>query len=547
MGVLTLMRRVRLKTIRRAVTHAEGVRLWQYFSIGLFGIFLGLISFFVSLFMFGPLASMADGELAVRVLAGFCTAAVLALVFTGLATALYTMYLSKDLDLLLSLPIKERTIFAYKFWETLAGNSAFFLTLGVPALIAYGVASGASFLYYLVLPPVAVLLLMIPTGICVLLIMPLMRLIPANRARELVAALGGLLIAVFYLLWFRFGAGTASAPEPGAAGSTENALQAALDAPILNVPPGSWISETLTGISTLDPGRLFAGLIPFIALSVGMYVFSLAVSGWAYATGRGRATESGGQVRSTGWAAKLSAPLPQDIRAVVVKDLTSLPRDLRRLVNVVIPVVMGLAFGFFYFSGGGSVMQVPSQFMPYLTMAGFAAMASMSGPAQSVGGEGRSYWFIVASPISTRRLLAAKWISAVSIGTAATLLGMLVVSLVSGLYLPGLLAGTVAGIVLSAVLDLYTVGVAAMYPRFDWENPNQVVTTAGGFVMMVCLIGLATLGGIVVAIAFGLAMVLPVWLSAIIAGAVWTAAAAAIGYAVFSSGVAQLKHMDWRQ
>ena len=152
MGVLTLMRRVRLKTIRRAITHAKGVRLWQYLSIGLFGVFLGSISFFVSLFMFGSLASVADGELAVRVLAGFCTAAVLALVFTGLATALYTMYLSKDLDLLLSLPIKERTIFAYKFWETLAGNSAFFVALGVPALIAYGVATGASLLYYLALP-----------------------------------------------------------------------------------------------------------------------------------------------------------------------------------------------------------------------------------------------------------------------------------------------------------------------------------------------------------------------------------------------------------
>ena len=96
-------------------------------------------------------------------------------------------------------------------------------------------------------------------------------------------------------------------------------------------------------------------------------------------------------------------------------------------------------------------------------------------------------------------------------------------------------------------MDLYTVGVAAMYPRFDWENPNQVVTTAGGFVMMVCLIGLATLGGIGVAIAFGLAMILPVWISAIIAGTTWAVAAAAIGYAVFSSGVAQLKHMDWGQ
>lgn len=541
------MRQVRLRTIRRAITHAKGMRLWQYISISLFGVFIGSGAFFISLFMFDSLAPVAEGELAVRILAGLCTIAVLALVFTGLATALYTMYLSKDLDLLLSLPIKERTIFAYKFWETLAGNSVFFVALGIPVLIAYGVAMGASFLFYLTLPLITVLLLMIPTGACVLLIMPLMRLIPANRAREIVAALGGLLIAVFYLLWFRFGAGTAPTVEPGASGSTEAALQAMLDAPILNIPPGSWISETLTGIATLEFGRLFAGLLPFAALSIGMYVLSLAVSGWAYATGRGRATESGGRVRSTGWVEKLFVPLPQDVRAVVVKDLTSLPRDLRRLVSVVIPVVMGLAFGFFYFSDDEMIMQLPSRLIPYLSVAGFAAMASMSGPAQSVGGEGRSYWFIAASPISVWRLLAAKWITAVSIGTVATLLGVLIVSLVSGFYLPGILVGIVAGVALSAVLDLYTVGVAAMYPRFDWENPNQVVTTGGGLVMMVCLAGLAALGALGVALVFGLAGVIPLWASATLAGTIWFLVAATIGYAVFSSGVAQLKHMDWEQ
>ena len=546
MGLLTLMRRVRLKTIRRAITRAKGVRVAQYVSIGIFGLFISFIVFFGSFFLFGSLASVADGELTVRILAGSCTVAVLALVFTGLATALYTMYLSKDLDLLLSLPIKERTIFAYKFWETLAGNSAFFVVLGVPVLVAYGVATGASLLFYLTLPPIVVLLLMIPTGVCVLLIMPLMRLIPANRAREIVAAIGGLLIAVFYLLWFRFGAATAPTVEPGVSGSMEP-IRALLDAPILNVPPGSWISETLAGAATLELGRFFAGLLPFAALSVGMYVLSLAVSGWAYATGRARATESGGRVRSTGWAGKLLVPLPQDIRAVVVKDLTSLPRDLRRLVNVVVPVVMGLAFGFFYFSGDQPVMQVPSRFIPYLTMAGFAAMASMSGPAQSVGGEGRSYWFIVASPISAWRLLTAKWITAVLIGTIATLLGVLVVSLVSGLYLPGLLTGLAVGILLSAILDLYTVGVAAMYPRFDWENPNQVVTTGGGWVMMVCLGGLAALVALGATLAFGLTIILPLWAASTIAAALWTALAVAIGYAVFSSGVAQLKNMDWDQ
>ena len=86
-----------------------------------------------------------------------------------------------------------------------------------------------------------------------------------------------------------------------------------------------------------------------------------------------------------------------------------------------------------------------------------------------------------------------------------------------------------------------------MYPRFGWENPNQVVTTGGGWVMMVCLVGLAALVALGATLAFGLTIILPLWAASTIAAALWTASAVAIGYAVFSSGVAQLRNMDWDQ
>ena len=53
------------------------------------------------------------------------------LVVTGLAAALYTFYLSEDLQILSSSPIRQRTIFTYKFAETLLTNTPLFVCLGL--------------------------------------------------------------------------------------------------------------------------------------------------------------------------------------------------------------------------------------------------------------------------------------------------------------------------------------------------------------------------------------------------------------------------------
>ncbi|MCJ7727507.1 MAG: hypothetical protein MUO96_02545, partial [Actinobacteria bacterium] len=63
------------------------------------------------------------------------------IIFTGIATSLYILYLSKDLELLLSLPISYRTVFTYKYIEALISNSYLFFIVIFPFLISYGITS----------------------------------------------------------------------------------------------------------------------------------------------------------------------------------------------------------------------------------------------------------------------------------------------------------------------------------------------------------------------------------------------------------------------
>lgn len=542
MGVLGLMRALRLRGFVRAFTRGRIQQRLRYAVLAVAGVVVFLAVFAFSLLGMGALLRLGEGPAALA-LAGVYTVAAFALVFVGLAAALYTMYLSEDLEVLSSMPIKERTIFAYKFWETLISNSSLFGVLALPIILSYGVAAGASPLFYPMVLLVSVLVLMIPTGLCVVLTMPLMRVLPAGKAKEVVGALGVLAGASLFVAqqWLL-------RPDRDAAPGTTSPLRAIAEAPPLNVPPGSWASDALAGAASLEWGRMLGGLAPLLALAVGVYALCLSLTGWAYATGRARAAESGGRVRSSsGWIERLLSPLPRDVRAVAVKDLISLPRDLRRLAFMLFPVAMTVPAFLFgpdlpatIGSAGGPLLLVP-----HLGVSALAAMISFQGGSQTVSIEGRSYWFFAASPLSPRRLLWGKVVAAFFVGAVVALLGTLCVTVFMGLYPPGLLLGLAVGLAGSAVASLYSVGISALMPRFDWENPMQAAPPAAGILMLLCLAGLALSAGLLVVLALRARDLAPVWACLGVATMLWTVVAVVPGYAVFAAGARRLRRMDW--
>jgi ABC-2 type transport system permease protein len=541
------MRRVRFRTFVRSFTHGSGTQQFQYVVWAVFGLIAFSLLFSFSSGFFALLSRSQDGaRVPALVLSGLCNTGIFLLVFVGLAAALYTMYLSDDVEVLAALPLRQRTIFAYRFWETLLGDSVLFVALGLPVLLAYGVGSGASVLFYPVVLVVSVLLLMVPTGLCVLLIMPLMRLLPSGKAREIAVALGALvgtgIWAVFYL-----------SNPPGAGSSAVPSLRTFAEVPVLRLPPGSWAADALVGAATLDFGLLLGGLLPLALLSSGVYALCLGLAPWAYATGWARAAESSGRVRSRGWVGRACAPLPRDVRAVFVKDMLSIPRDLRRLVGVVTASVMGVTFAVINAApaselselGGGASSGVGLLALsPYAIAGVFAALGASWTPTHAVGGEGRAYWWFAASPLSPGRLLLGKWIGAFCVVVATTLISAVGVSVLVGPNVVGLGVVLVVGLGVGALLSAYSVGIMALFPRFDWENPNQITSGLWGLFTFLVVIGLSLLAGLAVLLALALlARLLPLWLSLALCGALWMACAAVPAYLV--AGAAHLSRMDW--
>ena len=320
MSAPALLYKLRIRVLFRYFGAADSRKRWQY---GM-GIVFGGIVFFVVLFFSltffrallgtGSPAGNSTGSpgLAAAALSGTFNLAAVILTTTGLAAALYTLYLSDDLEVLFATPLKERTIFGYKFLETLLTNTPLFLLTVLPISLAYGIAASGRvlsvLLFLAVLPVVSVLLLTLPTALCILFSMPLMRILPASRAKEIVAGVGAILGAVLYLVYLSVispDAAEEPANNPGgndpggsATEGLSSALRPLLESPAVSLPPGSWAAGALSGASSADWAALLSGLGFLVALAAAAYLLCLAVSGWAYATGRAQAAEAGARVGS---------------------------------------------------------------------------------------------------------------------------------------------------------------------------------------------------------------------------------------------------------
>ena len=517
----------------------RGAQLLQRLSLAVLGlvVFGGVLAFATALF--GALQGITDGPaMAEAAVAGSLTAAVFVELFFGLTTAVYTLYLSRDLPLLATMPIRERTIFAYKYWETLAANATLYVVLWVPFLLGYGFATRAGVAYYPLLALTSVLILMIPTGLSIMLIMPVMRIVPAGRAKEIIAVLWTLIgIGV----WATFQVLT----RPGRGSVLNGQYRAVLDAPVFRVPPGRWGADVLIGAAGGEWGRMLGGLLSLGALALLMYAVALAIVPWAYTAGWVGIGEAGRRVRGAGWTGRVFARLPGDVRAVIIKDLTTFPRDLRQLTGMAavaaVGVVVTLVNSPTTASAGSSTL---SSLVPYLTVGGIGGLSASQAANLAIGGEGRAYWLLAAAPIQTWRLLLAKWIVAFFLGVSAATLAVLVIS-VRGFSAVGLLVGLGAGTLTTALIATYAIGIAASFPRFDWDNPRYAVSPLGGLILGVCIFWMAAAGGAAAGLIYLLDTVLPLWAALLVGVLAWLLAAAIPAALLLALGHRRLSRMDW--
>lgn len=456
------------------------------FWIGIYLVVGRVLRYFETVYDLGPALAY---QLLLIILLTFLSM----LLFSNLVAALSTFFLARDLELIHSAPLTPDAFFFSRLIATTLNSSWMVLFFSLPIFAAYGTVFGAGARLYLWLTLILPLFLIIPAALGVLIVHLLVYLLPARRIRDLLFFIGLFGFIVIYFL-FRF-----SQPErlvhPEAFGSFMQFL-GAMEAPSSPFLPSSWSAEILAGtLFQRETDQVFF----FALLASYALFFPLAVSwvsGVVYFDGWSKAQESH-QGRRKGarldWVIEqLTRPFGETTRALMVKDIKSFLRDTTQWSQLFLLVALIVVYLYNF-----KVLPLDRSPMPAgtlrtlvsfanLALAGFVLSAvaiRFAFPAVSL--EGKAFWILQTSPIPLRALLWSKlWLHFVPL----FLLGELLIFL-SNLMLrvPAwmmLLSLVTVGLMTFAIAAI-GVGLGALYPDFDYENPAEIPTSFGGAVSMI--------------------------------------------------------------
>jgi ABC-2 type transport system permease protein len=428
------------------------------------------------------LSPLIAGAIIQRLLALVFLVSLSMLFFSNVTASLATIYLSRDLDLLLATPVKAARVFLLKLLETVLNSSYMVVLFVLPILVAFGLALGAPWAYYLQVPLVLGLFVLPPAGAGILVTMLLMRYLPARRTHQALSALG-LLLAVSFVTALRL-----LAPERLLRQVSTDDLQVflrSLTVPASRFLPSTWAADLELHAARGDLAGAVEHGLPLLALAAAALAVSYALAQRIYRRGVASSHESGRRRRRR--RPPLGAPLgnPGKELRLFFRDPTQWSQMLLLLALVVIYVfnITALPNELIVVGGVGRPFITVRDVIAWINvgMAGFVLAAiGMRFVLPSVSTEGGAFWIVASAPVRRRRWLAGK----LALYLPPLLLFALVLAELSARalnvdpYTRTLSLATTAAV--TVTLTVLAVGLGAALPSFKLENPAQFVLTGGG-------------------------------------------------------------------
>jgi ABC-2 type transport system permease protein len=458
-------------------------------------------------------------------------------IMVSFTVALAALYLSADLDLLLSSPAPRRAVVVSKLLGGLLPTYLIVIALTLVPLAGHGLAMDYGWGFVAASVLALVLLPLIPMGVGGLVVMIIVRHVSAHRLGEVV----GLIVAAMTLSLALV------------AGSARELREVLTLQDLLSVvsryrsplSPAEWLTTAITSAARGDYATSAAwfaltavvcvvALLPLIVLGERLYF-----DGWLHMqshderrqVGRVRTpwsrTDRSYQLsRPSGWLGRVSRPTV----AVVRKDFRAIPRDLTNLAQVLSPLAIGVFFVLQQLLypqavGGADFLQpIVAPLMAMLSAgmaAGVSAMVTARVGLTAFSAEGRAFWLLKVAPIGRGELLRAKFLVAYvpyvisamilvvllqlarDFATARGLTGPLLKSLVSTIE-PGLVVYAWFVVALLGVGAIsITLALGSARPNLTWDAPHEMLTPDVGCLSLVLYGAYLAVAGLALAIPLG--------------------------------------------
>ncbi len=423
------------------------------------------------------------------------------LMFSNLIIGYTTLFKNSEAQWFLSMPVRHRDVYRWKFLEALVVSSWALIFLSAPMMAAYGHVQQVPPVFYAQVTLLYAPFVVLPALLGSWLVLGLARILAQPIVKRLL--LIGAAAAVLLLLFAVRPVTDVEATKAAEVLSFEQLLKHSRLSlnPLL---PSAWLAKAVLGwaegLSTqggfyflvLLANALFGLLIGFEIMGKFFY------SSWTHSqSSRAAQFQRDAENKrrperrpsllelSLGWLRSFSPPTA----ALVLKDIRVFWRDPAQWIQFMIffgllcIYVVNLRNVAFDFSSPFWEVTIS-----YLNLAASALTLSTLTtrfvfPQFSL--EGRRLWILSIAPVGLQRVLLQKfWLSCIA-ATAITVALMVASSLM--LNLPWSKVGffAVAIALMSASLSGLSVGLGALFPNFKEDNPSKIVSGFGGTLCLV--------------------------------------------------------------
>jgi ABC-2 type transport system permease protein len=423
------------------------------------------------------------------------------LALSSLSSSISGFYMSREIPLLVTTPVSPTAFIFQRLVLVFFQSSWMIFVFGAPPFFAYGNRLGLGWDFIAGWAPVFFLLVTIPVFIGSSLGMLLMRLLPAARVNQAVSFIS-LAVASLIIILFRM-----SRPERLFMDVPEEEVMdfvQAMTVPESPLMPTSWATTAVVNLSTEGTGSLYWINFAYLALAA-LVTLALFYGIFRLFYFQSLATVDEGQVRKErsgiSRTERLMGKIDPIMGSYLAKDMLLFARDPSRWTQLFLlgALVVLYVYNAYSFPLGGMFYKNMVAFLN-LAISGFVLSAlCVRFVYPSVSLEGRSLWVTISSPVSMKRFFVAKYLFAAAPLCIVSFVLSISTNLVLGVRGDMMVLFTAASLAMALALTGLSLGMGAVYPRFDFQNEAQIPASPGGVASMI--ISLAYIGAMVIFLA----------------------------------------------
>jgi ABC-2 type transport system permease protein len=461
-------------------------------ALGVVPMFYGIVLLIQNLYVVLKPMGQERALLSFGILAG----QILILLF-GIYYVIAAFYFSRDLELLIPLPLRPGEVMASKFAVIVINEYLTMAAVVLPVVVTVGVVARAKIGYWVNAGLVYLALPVIPLAIVSLAVVLMMRFINISRKKDALILVGSLvLIGLSFALQVGLGrtsAGGGSRPSIEAVAAFFTSPDSLLNKVGAVFPPGIWATKA---IAAGFRGEGLANLALFLGVSLTLFAGMIVAAEKLFYRGLVGLGETTGKKRRL-TRDEMSRRVSSGRRAFAAifgrewKIMNRTPIFLLNgiLVSVFVPAIFMIMATVDKGTGGGGAAKGGDPMVliramvsanPLVAILGAALFmticGSINGTASSTfSREGAQFWISRVIPVAPREQAAAKFlhsyiVALVGVVTASVVAGVFF-HLAAALLVPAIGLSLVAGVLLTAVgmmIDLAR-------PLLDWTNPQKAI------------------------------------------------------------------------